>query len=196
MPILLACLMLFGFSSASPVTIKVEDVSGAPIKNELVIVQNVDRQEREIVRALTGETGTIQPLELSPGLYRAIATAPYGLWQTKVCEFLVTEKQHDIILRVQPIPTHGVGDIVITGSALIEVQVLNSNSQIVTGASVLSRDSAASLSSEKWYKTDETGLAHIKLVGDPTVLVVSYRDALVTKEVHAKDSKVVIHLPN
>jgi hypothetical protein len=188
--------MLFGFSSAGPVTIKVEDVSGAPIKNELVIVQDLDHQEREIVRALTGDAGTIQPLELSPGLYRAIATAPYGLWQTKVCEFLVTEKQRDILLRVQPIPTHGAGDIVITGSALIEVQVLNSSSQVITGASVLSRDSAASLSSEKWYKTDETGLAHIKLVGDPTVLVVSYRDALVTKEVHAKDSKVVIRLPN
>ena len=138
---LLACLMLFGFSSASPVTIKVEDVSGAPIKNELVIVQDLDHQEREVARALTGDTGTIQPLELSPGLYRAIATAPYGLWRTKVCEFLVTEKQRDILLRVQPMPTHGAGDIVTTGSALIEVQVLNSNSQIVSGASVLSRDS-------------------------------------------------------
>lgn len=185
--------MLFEFVSS--VTVKVEDVSGAPIKNELVIVQDLNNGEREILRALTDEAGGIQSLDLSPGLYRAIATAPYGTWQTKVCEFLITQKQRNIILQVQPFPSHGAGDVVITGTTWSDLEVLSAEGQPVTGANVLSRDSTASLSSERWYTTNEHGVSRVELVGDPTVLVVRYGDALVTTEVHAKESKIVIRFP-
>ena len=195
MRILLAVLVLSGFAPAARVAVKVEDASGAPIKNELVIVQDLNNREREVLRALTDDAGNIQSFDLSPGLYRAIATAPYGLWQTKVSEFVIVQEPRNIILKVEPIPSHGSGDIVAVGTTRAELQVLNADGQPVIGANVLSRDSIASLSSEKWYTTNEHGIADVELLEDPTVLVVCYGDTLITKTVHPRDSKIVVRVP-
>jgi hypothetical protein len=66
-----------------PVKIRVEDPRGSAVKNDLVIIQDLNNREREILRALSGENGNGPTLELPAGLYRVIATAPYGPWQTR-----------------------------------------------------------------------------------------------------------------
>ena len=58
----------------------------------LVIVQKLDDQEREIMRRLTGKQARVPTADLSPGLYRVIATAPCGTLQAKIGEFLVGSK--------------------------------------------------------------------------------------------------------
>ncbi|MGH9686625.1 MAG: hypothetical protein ACRD5K_05995 [Candidatus Acidiferrales bacterium] len=62
-------------ASKEKVTVKVEDGSGAPIKSELVIVQDLNNQEHELLRNLTGAQGDVPALDLRPGLYRLIVTA-------------------------------------------------------------------------------------------------------------------------
>ena len=93
-PIILAVLMFPVAISAATfsVTIKIEDETGDALKDELVIVQDLNNQEHEILRALSDKNGYVPPLELPSGLYRVIATAPYGLWETSVREFLVGQK--------------------------------------------------------------------------------------------------------
>jgi hypothetical protein len=93
------------------------------------------------------------------------------------------------------LPTRGAGDAVIVGTARTEVQVLYWDGQPATGAEVLSRDLIATPLSEKWYKTDEKGMAQIELVGDPTVVVVHYGDALASREIRDKNSKIIFRLP-
>lgn len=86
-------------AATAPVKIRVEDAVGAVIKDELVIVQDLDSREHEVLRALSDQEGNVPPLQLSPGLYRVIATAPYGVWQTSVREFLVGERPTEVIAK-------------------------------------------------------------------------------------------------
>src|SRR5208337_2561069 len=126
---LLLLLALFGVvptvaAATFPVKVKVEDSSGAAVKDELVIVQDLDSREHEILRALTDPDGNAPTLQLPSGLYRVIATAPYGLWLTSVREFLVSQAPTEVILRVQPMPTHGYGDIVTVGTPRVQLKVI------------------------------------------------------------------------
>jgi len=89
MKFLIASVVLASMSYSAPVNLVVEDSSGVALKDELVIVQDLRSREHEVLRVLSGGTGKIPTMDLPPGLYRAIATAPYGLWQTEVQEFLV-----------------------------------------------------------------------------------------------------------
>ena len=112
--LLILILFLFGLvpangSATFPVTIRVEDASGAVTKEVLVIVQDLDHSEHEILRTLSDQSGNVPSLQLSPGLYRVIATAPYGIWETSVSEFLVGSPPNVVIVKVQPMPTHGYG---------------------------------------------------------------------------------------
>ena len=61
---------------AANTSISVLDASGVALKDVLVIVQNLERRGQEICRSLTDEKGHACGAELSPGLYRAIATTP------------------------------------------------------------------------------------------------------------------------
>ena len=112
----LLMLVLFGTSTAAAPTftvkIKVEDPSGVALRDQLVIVQDLNDREHEILRTLSDEAGHISALQLPAALYRIIATAPYGLWQTSVKEVLIGEQPTEITVKVQPIPTHGYGDVV------------------------------------------------------------------------------------
>jgi hypothetical protein len=103
--------------------------------------------ERKILRVLTDAGGKIPTLDLHPGLYRTIATAPYGLWQTEVQEFVVGEKPMHLALRVRPMPTHGSGDIVTIGTKRKKLKVLKSNGQAASGAEIYIRDRGARRSS-------------------------------------------------
>lgn len=187
--------MLIGLAPSARVTFEVEDSSGAPLKSELVIVQDLNGREREVFRALTDQNGSVPGAELSPGLYRVIATAPYGPWQTEVREFLVKEASNRIIVKVRPSPTHGNGDIVTIGAPWANVLVLKSDGTPAYGAKILARDNDATEYLERWYKTDRTGSARIQILADPLVLVIIFDNALVTTEIAHGNLNPVVRLP-
>jgi hypothetical protein len=196
---LLLVLTLFGvMPSVAAVTytvkIRVEDPSVAVVKDELVIVQDLNNREHEILRALTDRDGNAPALELPSGLYRVIATAPYGLWETSVREFLVGKQSTEVIVRVQPIPSHGYGDIWTIGTPRVQLQVIGPDGQPAKGAHILIRDRDATLSLKRWYTADEKGVAKIELVSEPTVVVVIYGDVLLTSELAQHDLSPVIRL--
>jgi hypothetical protein len=196
---LLTVLALLGIAQAgaaatAPVKIKVEDASGAVLKDELVIVQDLDNREREVLRALSDQDGNVPPLQLPPGLYRVIATDPYGIWQTSVREFLVGQQSAEVVVRVEAMWTHGYGDIVTVGTAHTLLQVIGPDGQPASGASILVRDRDATLHLERRYKADKKGTATIELVSEPTVVVVLYGDVLLTTELGSHDLKPVIRL--
>jgi hypothetical protein len=187
-------------ASRPKVIIKIEDETSAPIKGELVIIQNLHATEREILRALTDDNGDAPALDLQPGLYRLIVATPYGLWKTEIREFLVVEgRTKQIEVRVFPLPTHGYGDVIPAPGPKIQAQVLTSDGQPASEALVLARDKEDTLYLERHYTTDAKGLATIELVGAPlnapTVIIVVYRDILVTQEVAKGTRSLVIHLP-
>lgn len=179
---------------ASPVKIKVEDSAGAVVKNVLVIVQDLDKSRRETLRVLSDEDGKVPVLQLSPGLYRVIATAPYGLWQTGVRELLVGQQPTNLIIKVQAQPTRGYGDVVTLGTTQRHFQVIGPDGQPASGARILIRDRDATPYLERWYMTDDSGIAKIDLIGDPTVAVVIYADVLLTTEIAQRDSSTLIHM--
>lgn len=180
---------------AVPVAIAVHDSSSAPVRSELVIVQNLDDHEKELVRALTNGTGNIPSIQLSPGLYRAIATAPYGIWETKVQEFHVDEVAVQLVLSVDPMPTHGHGDIVTVGTPKMSLHLVDAFGKPVAGASVLARDREATLYLERWYKTDTAGNVNLEMVADPLVVVVVCGKVILTRELSSSRVIETIQLP-
>jgi hypothetical protein len=165
-----------------PVKVKVEDSGGAAVKDELVIVQDLNNREHEILRALSDQGGNVPTFQVPTGVYRVIATAPYGLWKTSVREFLVSQQSTQVIVRVEPTPTHGYGDIVTIGTTSVQLQVIGPDGEPANGARILIRDGDATLHLERWYETSGKGMATIELVGKPTVAVVIYGDMLLTTE--------------
>jgi hypothetical protein len=195
MRFLMALIVLSAMSSSTHVDLVVEDSSGVPLKDELVIVQDLYHREHEVLRVLTDGGGKIPSLDLHPGLYRAIATAPYGQWQTEVREFLVGERSVRLTLRVRPTPTHGNGDIVTVGTKRKKLKVLQPNGQAASGAEIYVRDRDATLYLERWYKTNSKGEAEIELVSNPTVVVIVLGDSLATREINDNNGELTVSLP-
>jgi len=192
---LLLALLLLAQSSATRVNLTIEDASGAALKDELVIIQNLNRKGREVLRVLTDEDGKIPALNLEPGLYRAIATAPYGLWETEVREFLVTAKPLQLKLNVYPMPTHGYGDIVPFGPPKKKnLKVLRADGKPAIGAELWIRDREATLYLERRYRTNSGGEAVIELVGEPTVVTIVSGDSVTTRE-FSDDTSATLRLP-
>jgi hypothetical protein len=187
-------LVTAGAAATFPVKIKVEDAAGVVLKDQLVIVQDLDNRGHEVLRTLSDQGGNVPPLQLPPGLYRVIATAPYGLWQTSVREFLVGQKSTEVIVRVQAKSTHGYGDIITVGTRRVQLQVIGPDGQPASGASVLVRDRDATLHLERRYKADREGTATIELVSEPTVVLVVYSDLLLTTELGQQVRDPVIRL--
>jgi len=195
MKFLLALVVLATVTSSTKVDLVVHDSAGAPVKDELVIVQDLYNQEHEVLRVLTDVEGKIPTLDLRPGLYRAIGTAPYGVWQTEVQEFLVGKTPMRVKLSVGPIPTHGNGDIVIAGTEKKRLKILKANGQPASGAEIYVRDRAATLHLERRYEANTQGEVEIELTGDPTVVVVVLGDFLTTRETNDKGDELTIRLP-
>ena len=195
-PIMLAVLMFQAPNSDATfsIMIKIEDVSGEALKDELVIVQDLNDREHEILRILSDKNGYVPPLKLPSGLYRIIAVAPYGPWETNVREFLVRQQPTEVVVTVQPKGTHGNGDIVTLGIPRAELRVIGKDEQPVSGAKILVRDRIATLHLERWYKTDQYGIAVIELVGDPTFVVVVSGDNLYTTKLATTERNPVIHI--
>src|ERR1035441_7121891 len=117
--LLLLCCQL---ASAVSVKFRVVDEGGSPVKDVLVIVNNLESHGAEVLRVLTNDRGEAGFLELQPGLYRMIATAPYGLWQTRIKEFLVKSGPLEVVLPVKVMPTHGYGDIIVVEDPRLTMQ--------------------------------------------------------------------------
>jgi len=161
-----------------------------------VIVQALDEGEHEVLRALTDLNGNVPKSDLRPGLYRVIATSPYGLWETEVREFLVKgEPDKDVVLKVRPMPTHGNGDITTVRTSWANLHILRLDGQPASEARVLARDDKATRSLERWYKTDKEGKARIELTTEPLVLIITFEDILVTTGVTGKNLNPIVHLP-
>jgi hypothetical protein len=133
----------------------------------------------------------------SEGLYRLIATTPYGFWRTTIKEFLVKAAPMEVALRIKGMPTHGYGDITVVGAPWVDMQVLRPDGQPASSAEVLVRDRDATLYTEQWYKTDAQGRIGIEMRSDPLVLVILYQDAIMTTELSERDApKVIKFSPN
>jgi hypothetical protein len=142
---------------------------------------------------LSDKQGYVPPFALPSGLYRVIATAPYGLWETTILEFVVGQKSTEVLVRVNPRETHGFGDIVPIGTTKATLKVIERNGHPANGIKVLVRDRAATLHLERWYKTDSRGVAEIELIAEPTVVVV-FGDTLQTTELTMNEKAPVIYL--
>jgi hypothetical protein len=179
-------------AAAAPVKFRVVDESGAPVKDVLVVLQNLDKHEAELLRALSDAEGLVGGRELQPVFYRLIATTPYGLWRTAIREFMVKSASLELVLRLKPMPTHGYGDIIVVGTTWVDLQVLGSDGLPGSGAELLVRDREATLYTERWYKTDAQGRTKIEMVSDPMVLVVLYKDAIMTTELSQRNALNVL----
>src|SRR5947209_18058988 len=112
-PICVAVLVLLVCSEASAVPLRrrVLDQSGAAFPDVLVIVKSL-AGKGEIFRALTDQTGGVAERDLSPGLYRAIATCPYGICETKITELFVSDTPVELELKVDVSPARGIVAVV------------------------------------------------------------------------------------
>jgi len=73
-------------AAAAPLRLKVLDQTGAAFPDVLVIVKSL-AGKGEIFRALTDQSGCVPERDLPAGLYRAIATCPYGICETRLASF-------------------------------------------------------------------------------------------------------------
>ncbi len=192
---LIASLLVFLFCAAhclaAEVQIAVTDNQGKALKNALVIVQDLDHQEREIFRVLTGDAGNIAPHSLTPGLYRAISTFPYSHFDTAVREFLVRNEPVKVELRMTAV--EDLDDLPVSIGRL-SVHVLDTNGQPAVGARVLLRDAYAHAYSEQWGTTDSQGTTTLTITGSPSNLVVVYRDRIYTFPANGVDTQRTLRL--
>jgi hypothetical protein len=185
---------------AAPLHLKVVDKTGAAFPDVLVIVKSLEGKG-EIARALTDAIGSVPGRELPSGLYRVIATCPYGICETEVQEFYVKDAPVQLELTVDVSPTRGEGDVVEIGpSRPLKVQVLDRDGRPARLASVLVRDSDAQ--HERWYKTDSDGGTTVELPEGQVTVVVLYGGAITSRTLSvatidglkAKGTSLAIHL--
>src|SRR5690242_15077869 len=96
-------LMACFYANAVPVHLRVLDQTGAGFPDVLVIIKSL-AGKGEIFRGLTDQAGSVPERDLIAGLYRAIATCPYSICETKVTEFLVSDTPVELELKVNVSP--------------------------------------------------------------------------------------------
>jgi hypothetical protein len=191
-------LLVCSEASAAPLRLRVMDQTGAAFADVLVIVKSL-AGKGEIFRALTDQTGGVPERDLPAGLYRAIATCPYGICETKITEFLVGDTAVQLELKVDVSPTRG--NIARVGpSNRMKVEVLDTQGKPVPSAQVLVRDPNAEY--EQWYKTNGEGEADVEPLGTTITFAVLYKGVLTEETIsmaaieklRAEGKKLVIHL--
>jgi hypothetical protein len=189
--VLVVCLISCASCLAAPIQITIANSSGAPIKNALVILQQLQAKDHEFLRALTDERGNIPTQQLNAGLYRVIATVPYGQWQTGVREFLVRDQPVNLELRLAEGDS---ADTIAVSIGQLTVYVLDANGHPAVGARVLVRDADATPNSEHWGTTDAKGTTTLELTDTPALLVVVYHDQLYTFPTGLVDTERTLRL--
>jgi hypothetical protein len=156
---------------ATPVDIRVLDKTKAGFQDVLVIVQSLP-EKNEIFRMLTDANGNMPRHNFIPGLYRIIATCPYGPCETLVREILICQEDMkvDLILDLKPIINESW--IYDPGSHL-KIKILEADGSVSQGARIIVRDELAL--EEVWYITDTTGSAIVGMTAseNSTVVVVT-----------------------
>jgi len=196
--VVVLALLVASRAQAASLEVRVLDKTGAAFPNVLVIVKSLE-DKGEMFRALSNASGSVAERELTPGLYRVIATCPYGICVTKVQEFLVGEMPVHLILKVDVLPTQG-NVVQIGPSNSLAVEVVDSEGKPVSFAHVLLRDSDAQ--NERWYKTDADGLTTVELPEGPITFVVLSKgglkaetfSALMVHDMQAKGRKLIVRL--
>jgi hypothetical protein len=185
-------------ASAAPMRLRVLDQAGTPFPDVLVIVKSL-AGKGEMFRALTDKAGGVPERDLAAGLYRAIATCPYGICETRIFEFLVGAVPVNLDLKVDVSPTRGNATLVGEPNRL-RLEVLDAQGMPATSAQVLVRDSNAEF--EQWYKTDSEGKVDVEPRGLTTTFAVLYKETLTEETIDAtlierlriEGNALVIHL--
>jgi hypothetical protein len=150
-----------------PFDVRVTDQSGTPFSNVLVIVKSLDKNN-EVGRYLTTKDGRTPPMHLEQGLYRVIATCPYGVCQTTVREFFGSQFLPEMELQVTVKPTDEVGQLV--NAKKIRLVLQSKNQATLEGLHILVRNPSATRGER--YVTDRKGNVDIELPSDPAIIVV------------------------
>lgn len=179
-------------SLAAQVIVNVAGSDGKPVNNALVIVQDLDHQERESYRVLTNAEGNTPAHELPAGVYRAIATYPYSRWRPQVREFVVTNQPITVQLTLTE-ASSGL-DTLDVAIGRLSVHVEDAGGKPVRGARVLVRDANATSQSEHWGTTDANGQTSLELTLEPAVLVVVYQNRVYTFPANAFDTERTLQL--
>ena len=167
------------WANATSFRLTVVDATGAGFPDVLVIVKSLDGKG-ELFRVLTDGAGKIPERDLAQGLYRAIATCPYGICETEVREFFVREKPVELELKVAVSPTKG--NIAVIGPSLrMRVQVLNAAGMPVESAALLVRDECAV--DERWYNTDTNGEVEVTWPDGAVIFAAVFKDFLAREKV-------------
>ena len=148
--------------------IRTFDESGMPFPNVLVIIKSLEGGG-EVARYLTDQDGCTPKIQLNGGLYRVIATCPYGLFRTTIREFLGSDVPSELTIYVPANPSDINGEII--GAPHIRLVLETANGK-ASGAEILIRDPEAKW--EKWYVADGEGSAEVELPADPSVVVVVF----------------------
>jgi hypothetical protein len=176
-------LLIASSADAAPMRVKVVDRTEAAFPDVLVIVKSLDGKG-EVGRALTDATGSVPERELTPGLYRVIATCPYGICETKIFEFLIRDVPVQLDLKLDVLPTRG--DVVQVGpSRSLKVEVVDQEGRPTRLARILVRDPDAQ--NERWYKTGSDGSAIVELPEGLVTVVVVYEVTLASKTLRPSD---------
>ena len=153
------------------------DPVGAEGLDKILIIVQALNGKGEVLRCLSDSKGSMPPVDLSAGLYRVIATNPYGYWFTQVREFLVSDTPVDVEMRmnggvVQRVPAPGLE---------LKVSVVDREGRPAEGAEVLGRDPDATV--HHWAKADARGQAVVKIGVNGADVVVIYKGQVISKRV-------------
>lgn len=168
--------LILGGLPVSQSRIQVLDESGAPFPNVLVIVKSLEGQG-EIGRYLTDRSGQVPSIRFEPGIYRLIATCPYGPCKTTVREILGSDLSPETILKIPMNPTDTNG--MLLNAPKIHLALRRPANDVVTkNVKLLVRDPEAK--SEKWYTADAKGGVDVELPSDPATVVAIANGRIIT----------------
>ena len=104
---------MVGFcASAQTSIIQIDDGSGAPLPNALVIVKSLDRKE-EIFRGLTNVHGKVSISPVKGKIFRIIASYPDSAFESAIIEATATEISRGITMSLAAEPSDKYGTFVI-----------------------------------------------------------------------------------
>jgi hypothetical protein len=161
------------FVRANDVKITLVDKSGAPFPGVLVIVKSLDNNS-ELGRFLSDSRGNIPPINFQTGLFRLIATCPFGICRTRVIEFMGSEAPKDMKLVLDVKGTDENGETI--GSTKQRMVFLDQTGSAIAGGQVLVRDVDAKW--EKWYTTDAHGKIEVELLTQDVTVVMIWKGNL------------------
>jgi hypothetical protein len=168
----LGILMTFCASAgAETVSVRATDRAGEKLPGILVVLKSLEDVPWGVSRALTGPNGLVPAVDVPPGLYEAIATDPYGIFETTVKDFMVATKPVKLELQLDVVQ-----DQTVTANAIDwHLRVVDNQNRPVVNAWVTARDSEAS-TGVGVTTTDSHGRATVTIPIDRAVVITVFYD--------------------